>query len=97
MSEKIPLSPQSLVRRRADITHAEVDGEVIAMSVEKGLFYGLDTIGARIWGLIGEFMPVAELCATLQREYDVAPDVCQRDVLCLLEDLRSEGMIEERQ
>src|SRR6185503_12066246 len=91
-----PLSPQSSVRLLPDLISAEIDGEIVAMSVETGTCYGLDPVGARIWQLIGEFTPVASICATLQREYDVAPEMCEHDVLQLLEDLRSERMIETR-
>lgn len=73
---------------------AEVDGEIVAMSVEKGMCYGLDPIGTHIWRMIAVKTSVAEICATLEHEYDVAQEVCERDVLGLLEEFRSEGMIE---
>jgi hypothetical protein len=96
MSAVAPLSPESSIRQCPGFLQAEVDGEIVAMSAEKGTCYGLDAIGTRIWGLIGEFTPIAEICATLMREYRVTPDICEREVLALLEELRSEGMIEAR-
>jgi len=71
-----------------------VDGEVMAMSVERGACYGLDPIGSRIWELVETPVAVGDLVARLTREYAVDPDQCAADVRALLVQLEAEGMIE---
>jgi coenzyme PQQ synthesis protein D (PqqD) len=88
-----PLSSNSVVARSDGFIEAEVDGEMIALSIERGTCYALNRVGSRIWGLLGGPLQIGDLCATLVREYRVAPDVCEREVLDLLEELRTEGLI----
>ena len=38
---------------------------------------------------------IAEITAKVESEYDVAPDVCERDVLALLGQLAEAGLIDE--
>jgi hypothetical protein len=92
MTEKISLS--STVLRNKDHMAAEVDGELVLMSVEKGNYYGLDAIGADIWRRLEKQAVVSDLCAALGEEYDADADTIRRDVLLLLEKLAAEGLIE---
>ena len=87
------LSSDSLIVLNGGLVEAEVDGEVVALSIEHGTCYGLNRVGSRIWKLIEKPIRISELCAALLAEYKVEPDVCEREVLDLLEQLRAEGMI----
>ena len=82
-----------LVRNDEELLTTEVDGELIGMSVEQGTCYGLNGVGTRIWSLLSEPRSVDELCRRLTEEYEVESDRCQREVLELLEELRSEGLV----
>jgi hypothetical protein len=62
--------------------------------VKSGIYYGLNPIGTRIWKLIQEPRTVPEVCDVLLEEYEVEPERCQRDVLALLQELASKGLIE---
>ena len=72
---------------------AEVDGEILALSVEQGTCYGMNAIGSRIWAIIAKPIQVSNLCAALLAAYKVDPEVCERQLLDLLEKLRAEGLI----
>ena len=89
------LSSASVVVRRDGLVQAEIDGEVVTMSVEHGTCYGLNQVGSRIWNLLEKPTKVGVLCETLLGEYKVDPDVCERQVLDLLEELRAEGLISD--
>ena len=93
MSHLDALSSTTVVARTDGFIEAEVDGEVVVLSIERGTCYGLNRVGSRIWSLISRPSPVHDLCTTLLREYKVEPDVCEREVLDLLEELRGEGLI----
>jgi hypothetical protein len=87
------LSPETVVVLNSGMIDAEVDGEVVALSIEQGTCYGLNRVGSRIWKLIENPIRISDLCAALLPEYSVEPDVCEREVLEFLEQLRAEGMI----
>lgn len=76
-----------------DLLTTRVDGEVMAMSVERGACYGLDPIGTRVWELVETPVAVGDLIARLTREYDVDAAVCRADVCALLSSMEFEGMI----
>ena len=76
-----------------DLLTTRVDGEVMAMSVERGACYGLDPIGSRIWELVETPVTVGDLVVRLTREYEVDAAVCRTDVCALLSSMESEGMI----
>jgi coenzyme PQQ synthesis protein D (PqqD) len=87
------LSSASVVARSDGFIAADVDDEVVALSIEHGTCYGFNQIGSRIWNLLVRPARVGDLCTTLVTEYAVDPEVCERQVLDLLEELRTEGMI----
>lgn len=89
-----PLSgADTLVRNDEELLTTEVDGELIGMSVEQGTCYGLNGVGTRIWSLLSEPRSVDELCRQLIEEYEVEGDRCESEVIELLEELRSEGLV----
>jgi hypothetical protein len=74
----------------------DLAGEAAIMSLQSGVYYGLDSVGARVWTLLQTPVPVHQLRDTLLAEYDVTADRCERDLLTLLERLAAEGLIEVR-
>jgi hypothetical protein len=81
------------VKRADDLVSCDLDGETALMSVEKGMYYGLDPIGSRIWVLLEEARPVADLCALLLEEFEVEPEQCRQDVLAFLHELAEDNLI----
>jgi hypothetical protein len=88
-----PLSSTNVVARRDGLVQAEIDGEVAMTSIDDGTCYVLNQVGSRIWNLLEEPTQIGVLCATLLGEFKVDPEVCERQVLDLLEELRSKGLI----
>jgi hypothetical protein len=83
----------SVIKRADDLVSCDLDGETALMSVENGKYYGLDPIGSRIWVLLEEARPVADLCGLLLQEFDVEPAQCQQDVLAFLTELAKDNLI----
>ncbi len=76
-----------------ELLEADVNGEIVALHIEKGQCYGMNGVASRIWALLAEPTSPEQICATLAEEYDVDPSTCRADVMSLLDDLRSEGLI----
>src|SRR4051812_375061 len=91
--EHVSLTPGTLVVRNKGFVDAEIDNEVVALSIEKGICYGLNGVGSRIWKLVATPIRISDICASLLNEYRVEPDVCERQVVELLDKLRAEGLI----
>lgn len=82
-----------VMKRKDDQITADVDGEVVMMSIEQGEYYGLDTIGSRIWGLYSEPKTIEQVVDTLINEYDVDRESCINDVMLFVEKLVAKDLI----
>ena len=82
-----------VVACRDAVIEAEIDQEIVALSIERGTCYGMNPVGSRIWNLIAEPIRICDLCEILVGAYRVDPEVCERQVLDLLEGLRAEGLV----
>jgi hypothetical protein len=82
-----------IIRKRGDWLAAKVGEELLIMSAGKGHYVGLTESGARIWELIETLQHVDTLCAHLQNEYDVAPEICRAEVEAFLDELVKHGAI----
>ena len=83
-----------MVHRRSQLIEAEVDGELVALHVDSGTCYGFNGTATRVWALIAEPKSLAELRGALLAEYDVEPELCDRQLRELLGELQRDGLIE---
>lgn len=83
-----------IVRRRDGLIQAEVDGELVALHIDKGTCYGFNVTATRIWTLIESPRRVSELRDQLVGEYDVDAETCEREVMAVLKDLERDGLVE---
>jgi hypothetical protein len=84
---------ESKIARMEGLLATELDGELVLMSIDQGAYYGMEQTARRIWDLLEQPMQVDELCGRLSTDYQVDPEICQRDVLPFLEQLLEEGLI----
>ncbi len=87
---------RSVVVVTKDQVSADLSGEAAILNLKNGIYYGLDNVGARIWSLVQEPRAVSEIRDTIVQEYDVGPERCETDLIALLEELLSKGLIEVR-
>ena len=90
----LPLQTSATVMACKDgFIESVIDDEIVALSIERGTCYGMNRLGSRIWNLLAKPIRISDLCATLVAAYDVESDICERQVLDLLEELRAEGLL----
>ena len=58
------------------------------MSLSGGVYYGLNSVGSRVWELLQEPRLVRDIRDILLDEYDVNEDLCTMELVDLLERLR---------
>lgn len=90
----MPVDLNSEVVQSKDQVCTEVDGEVVMMSIQKGNYYSLDTVGGVIWERLAQPCRVSELCDALLVEYEVDRATCEADVLRFLSEMENQGLIE---
>ncbi|GAB4150637.1 MAG: hypothetical protein Fur0021_13500 [Candidatus Promineifilaceae bacterium] len=58
----------------------ELADESVLLDLKTGQYYGLDSVGTRVWQLLSLHHDLAELGEALLAEYDVDPAVLERDL-----------------
>jgi hypothetical protein len=82
-----PFGPGTLISRNEEPVAVEADRTVVMMSVEQGMYFGLEGVGGRIWALLERPRTFAELCESLVAEFQVDPEVCRKDVGAFLQEM----------
>jgi len=70
-----------------------VDGEVAILNLKDGVYYGLNSVGGRVWNLIQEPKTIRTVIDTLLDEFDVDPERCQAEVLALVTVLAERNLV----
>lgn len=77
----------------ADLT-SDFDGDSVVLDLRDGVYYELNEVATRVWKLLQEPVAVETILNRLLEEYDVDAEECERDLLLLLEDMMSRGLLE---
>ena len=90
------LSPESIVVVSKDQMASDIAGETVILGLTAGRYYGLRSVGARVWQLLQEPIAITDVRRTLVSEYEVDPERCEADLLTLLGQLIGAGLVEVR-
>jgi len=71
----------------------DLDDEAVVLSLEGGVYFGLNPVGTRIWRLVQQPRTVREVRDCLVGEYDVDPRRGERDLLAFLGQLVAKGLV----
>lgn len=88
------ISSNAIISANPDQIASELDGEAVILNMTTGIYYGLNTVGARIWALIQQPKSFEFLHHTLIEEYDVSPEVCKEDLLTIISDMARANLVE---
>ena len=83
----------SKIRVPEDVLFHEVGGEAVILNLESGKYFGLDEVGTRMWVLLSEHGAVEPVLRVLLEEYDVEEERLRADLLKLIDDLASHGLL----
>jgi hypothetical protein len=82
-------------RRTSAAMSTEVGNDVVALQAERGFAYGMEDVTASVWKLLEEPRDLDAIVAGLVTEYEVEEERCRTEVQALLDQLTSEGLIEQ--
>ena len=88
------LSVRSIVIAASEQVSCPLGDESAILNLKNTVYYGLNPVGARVWSLLQQPRRISELRDALLEEYEVDADSCERDLLELLQKMRTEGLIE---
>ena len=91
-----PLSLQTTVIVSSQQVSCPLGDESAILNMKNSVYYGMNPVGTAVWNMLREPKTVAEIRDAIVNEYEVDEERCERDLFALLEQLRSEGLIEVR-
>ena len=94
--DHFPLHEPAVSRYKAVSEHlcCDLNGEAVILNLKNGKYYGLNGVGSRIWELVQTPISASEIESVIFLEYDVAPELCQRQVSEFLKQMLAEELIE---
>ena len=81
------------MKPREGVVFNRVGDELVLLDLNRGVYYGLDPIGARIWELLSEGLDESAIVTRLCDEYEVGREQLRADLAKLVGELRECGLL----
>lgn len=89
----LKIKPETLIQQRLGNIVSDMDGEKVMMSIQNGKYYNLGAIGGIIWDEIANSTSIEKLVGKLTDKYDIEKTECMNQVICFIEKLQDEKLI----
>ncbi len=90
------IADDALIERNADLFSADMDGELVMMSVSRGEYFGLGGVAPRLWALLETPRTAAFLREQVLAEFDVDEATCRRDIDVFVAAMIGKGLVQVR-
>jgi ethanolamine ammonia-lyase large subunit len=94
LSARKKLNLDCIVQRDPEVLAAQVDEDVIMVSITNGFYYGVSDVARGIWDAIERPKKVSELIDDLTETYNVDRSKCEEETLLFLEELLTERLLQ---
>ena len=88
------LSRQLLPSKQA--MESRVGEETVILHLERDIYYGLDQLGTRIWGLLKDGIAPVAISDIVVREYGASREAIEADMRRFLSDLYAHAIVVDR-
>lgn len=86
------LSPDDRVCPTDQVVVRELSGESVILDLKSGVYFGLNEVGTRAWGLLATGRSLRDVNAVLTSEYDAASADIERELLRFAGELCDHGL-----
>jgi len=93
MSERNHIALDAHVAAAEHVRCRQFDDELVMLHLERGQYFSLDPIGARMWGLLISGKTPAEVAADLLVMYEAAEEEILLDCVKLVDELLERGLV----
>ncbi len=93
-TSSLTLSMTSVVAAKEAVISTDLGGEVVILNMAKGIYFGLDAVGALIWSYLQKPTRLSEVRDAILQEYEVDAAVCEADLFNLIQNLHSQALVE---
>ena len=94
MSQPMALTLDDRASVPDGVVSRELDGEMVLLNLETGIYFGLDAVGTDMWRAIRESPTLGDALAAVRRQYDVDEATIRADFLQLADQLVAKGLLQ---
>ncbi len=76
------------------VVFRDLDGEIVLLNLNSGIYFGLDQVGTRLWHWLANHRALTLVLAEMLREFDLDETTGRVDLLHFVETLRQKGLLE---
>ncbi|HEX9986413.1 MAG TPA: PqqD family protein [Thermoanaerobaculia bacterium] len=87
------MNPHRTLQPAEGVIFKTVGEELVLLDYDRGLYYGLDPTGARIWHLAAEGKTLGTIVEALTQEYEVERATAEEDLERLVAELEERGLV----
>lgn len=73
------INDKTMLQRSFDIINANIDDEMVLMSIDEGKYYGANKVARKLWELLENPLSFAELCQKVENAFDISEVPNYRD------------------
>jgi hypothetical protein len=84
---------QQRLKASPDAFASAVGDETVLLQVKRGVYYGLDAVGTRIWVGLNDGQAPAEICQQIAAEHGVPIETVEADARTFLQDLKANDIV----
>jgi len=78
------------------VVFADLDGEVVLLNTETGVYFGLEGAGALIWAMLADSAPEGAIVERLLDRFAVEPERARADLAAFLDQLLAKRLLVRR-
>jgi len=76
-----------------DVLFTSMGEDAVLLHVQRGDYYSLNRVGARLWVLTDGTKSIKDLAGLITEEFDISLDQAIKDIVELAEQLEKEGLV----
>jgi hypothetical protein len=88
----VSVTTDSILVRDPELDAADLDGNVVVLSVQVGSYFNFNGVASEIWQMLAGPRRVADIFEALTQSHDVDTATLSRDVLPFLQTLIDRGL-----
>ena len=76
-----------------DVVYQEISGETVLLNLKTELYFGLNSMGTRVWECIQANSSTESIIKTLAEEFEESEDLIKSDVVNLIQKMDDFGLV----
>ncbi len=87
------INKENYLIKDTEVLFTSMGEDAVLLHVQRGDYYSLNRVGARVWVLSDGSKTIQDLAMTITEEFDISLEQAEKDIAELAEQLQKEGLV----